>query len=162
MTASINADAITLADPTLQPLLTDGAHVDLAGALDQTGFHWGGITSASTPGPIAVALQGSANRLGQRDGASRRHSEQPRSSLFLAGIAGLKGSGALAANVKLDKAGEALATDLDATLTNASLGIPCGRWLAGARNEDEAHGPSRRRRHGDFGKPRAWNRRRCR
>ncbi len=129
VTASVNAAAIVPADPALQPLLADGIRADFAGALDRSGAitadHFGLDT-----GPTHIALQGAAMQWGD----ATAHLEGAANSTDLASalaLAGLKGGGALAAAVKLDKQGEALAADLDATLSKASLGIPTVDRLLG-------------------------------
>ncbi|MES1151008.1 MAG: translocation/assembly module TamB domain-containing protein [Dongia sp.] len=129
VTASINAETITLADPKLQPLLTDGVRVDFAGALDESG----GITADHLTvdvGPTDVALRGSATGWGDAAAHLEGTASSPDLSTALA-LAGLKGGGALAGHVRLDKDGEALAADLDATLSKASLGIPAIDGLLG-------------------------------
>ncbi len=119
VTASVGAEAITLIDPKLQPLLTDGVHLDFAGALDETGAITADHLSLDA-GAVALALQGSATGWGD----ATAHLEGTASVGDLGpalAVAGLKGGGAFAATMKLDKQAEVLAADLDATLSKASL-----------------------------------------
>jgi translocation and assembly module TamB len=133
ITASVRAEEIALGDPKLQPLLSDGVDADFAGAVDQSGT----ITAdhlTVTVGPTQVALHGAATAWG----GDTAHLEGTASSQDLSGalaLAGLQGGGAIAATVKLDKEGETVAADLDATLSKASVGIPTVDGLLGAETK---------------------------
>jgi translocation and assembly module TamB len=130
VTAGIGAEAITLADPRFQPLLSDGAHLDFAGALDAKGAITADRLSIEA-GAVTASFQGSATEWGGADA----HLEGRVQSRDLApgmAIGGLKGGGAIDAYAKLDKQGEAFAADLGATLSKVSLGIAQVDALLGA------------------------------
>jgi translocation and assembly module TamB len=133
VTATVGADDITLADPKLQPLLTGGVRADFAGALDRTGA----ITAdhlTLDAGATRLDVHGSATGWGGTTASLAGTANSTDLSAALA-LGGLKGGGALAATVKLDKDGETLAADLDATLSKASIGIPTVDGLLGAETK---------------------------
>ena len=131
VTASLTAAGIVAADPRLQPLLDDGASLDFAGALDQTG-----AVTADTlelhAGSVALDARGLAQGWG--DQAAHLDGKLTIDDLAPAlAIGGLKGGGRLETTLALDKQQGTLSAELESAFAGLSLGIaPADRLLGAA------------------------------
>jgi translocation and assembly module TamB len=121
VTASIGAADITSADPGLQPLLAEGATLDLSGALDQTGAisaqHLG-----LRAGAITLAAQGTAQDWGAGD-ISLSGSVAASDLAPALVLAGLTGGGSLDAQFKAARDPNGLSAELSATTDAFRSGI---------------------------------------
>jgi len=129
-TLSVAANAITVPDPKLQAMLADGATIDFAGALDQTGA----ITADRLQlraGAVALEAGGAATGWGV-DSAQVKGKLDIGDLAPILELAGLQGGGKLNADVAVDRTPEMMSAQLDASAADLSLGIPEADRLIGA------------------------------
>jgi translocation and assembly module TamB len=120
-TISIGAHAITMPDPKLQAMLADGATIDFAGALDQSGA----ITADRLQlraGSIALDAGGEATGWGV-DTAQLKGKLDIGDLAPILELAGLQGGGRFGTEVTLDRAEDGMSAELDAAASDLSTGI---------------------------------------
>jgi translocation and assembly module TamB len=128
-TLSIAANAISVPDPKLQAMLADGATIDFAGGLDESGA----ITADHLQlraGSAGLDATGAATGWGAE-------SVQVKGKLGIGDLAplldfaGLQGGGKLDVDLDVDRTDGALSAQLDASASEMSIGVPQADGLIG-------------------------------
>ncbi|MDQ7250610.1 translocation/assembly module TamB domain-containing protein [Dongia sedimenti] len=130
VTVSIAADAITVADPKLQAMLAEGATIDFAGALDQSGA----ITADHLQlraGTIGLDAAGAATGWGV-DTAQVKGKLAVGDLAPILDLAGLHGGGKLNVDLDVNRTKEALSAQLDVSASDLATGIAEADRLIGA------------------------------
>jgi translocation and assembly module TamB len=128
-TVSVAANAITVPDPKLQAMLADGATLDFAGALDQSGA----ITADHVQlraGAVSLDASGAAAGWGAESAQVEGKLDVGDLAPIL-DLAGLQGGGKLGADLAVDRTNGALSAQLDASASDLSIGIPQADRLIG-------------------------------
>jgi translocation and assembly module TamB len=129
-TISVTANAITVPDPKLQAMLANGATIDFAGALDQSGA----ITADHVQlraGNVALDAGGTATGWGAETAQVKGKLDIGDLAPILE-LAGLQGSGKMNADLSVDRTKEGMSAELDASAAELSIGIAEADRLVGA------------------------------
>ena len=128
VTAALDLKSISLSDPQVQPLLTDGVTLDFAGALDGTGAITADRLDLHGAG-VALSASGRAESWGET--AKLEGTLDAGDLAPLLALGGLQGKGAAHVDLSAERGADGLQAALDATTSDLSLGIADVDRLAG-------------------------------